>query len=218
MGGAAVLARLAPHFEHVYAGDAHEDLVLMWQAAQAGWVPPEFVPRALYDELRNAEPSALRGFVGYGSSFSGKWFGGYCDRPVDRHKGKNYIMPSFAGTASRAIVRDVAHFRHAVLKAQSYGLWSPGSGTLVYCDPPYANTLGYGAVEGFDHRSFWSTMGEWSRQGATVIVSESSAPEGWTALASRERKAMLKAVVGTEQDFRQESLFILDSHLGVVQQ
>lgn len=59
----------------VYASDSHSDLVSMWQAVKDGWSPPDSVSRDEYDRLREEAASPLRTFVGYGCSFSGKWFG-----------------------------------------------------------------------------------------------------------------------------------------------
>src|SRR5208337_2924620 len=76
LGGGNSYKFLAPFFQEVRIGDIHADLILMWQAVAAGWVPPHSVTEAQYRQLKHAEPSALRGFVGFGCSFSGKWFGG----------------------------------------------------------------------------------------------------------------------------------------------
>ena len=64
-----------------------------------------------------------------------------------------------------------ASFAHA-----DYRTFNPEPGTLVYCDPPYANTTGY-SLGGFNHDEFWKTMRSWSSNGAVVLVSEYDAPE-----------------------------------------
>lgn len=48
-------------------------------------------------------------------------------------------------------------------------------GEVVYCDPPYADTLGYPAVGAWDAVAFW----QWARETSTarlVAVSERAAP------------------------------------------
>jgi len=207
MGGGAVLSKMAPLFQKgcIFAGDAHEDLILMWKALQRGWIPPERVSRQEYEELRTAPPSALRGFVGFGSSFSGKWFGGYVDRAYDIHA--DYMMPPFSATARRAVLADVENFRDAELHCTSYSNWNPHEGVLVYCDPPYAGSLGYSGTDKFNHDEFWETMRKWSRQGASVFVSEYRAPSDFVVFAERSRKVMLRATKGEEQEIRTERLF-----------
>src|SRR3954463_779951 len=76
-GGGSVLYRVAPMYDDVLAADIHTDLILMWKAVQNGWVPPAAISREEYTAIKSESPSALRGFVGFGCSFGGKWFGGY---------------------------------------------------------------------------------------------------------------------------------------------
>lgn len=209
VGGAAVLARMAPYFDTVEAGDAHEDLILMWQAAASGWVPPEDITREQYEALRRSEPSALRGFAGYGASFSGTWFGGYDGRYEGVRNGKPYVYPAASGTASRAITKDAASFAHVRFLHRSFDQWSPGPGDLVYCDPPYAGTTGYGSVGGFDHSLFWRTAEAWACAGADVVVSEYTAPPSWTVIAERARKGLLRSD-GGQHTTRTERLFIFN--------
>jgi DNA adenine methylase len=208
VGGGAVLARMAPKFDDIVAADAHEDLVLMWREAAAGWVPPERVSRDEYAVLRHAEPSALRGFVGYGASFSGKWFGGHVDQAWDAHHGR--MTKPYAQAASRAIAKDAERYGAVNFVHADYQIWSPGPGTLVYADPPYAETLGYAAVGAFNSARFWEIAECWAIGGADVVVSESVAPPGWRVLVERQRRAMLRATKGGSQADRAERLFVFD--------
>ncbi len=184
VGGGAVFSQMAPHFDRSIAADTHEDLILMWQAVKEGRVPPDTLTEAEYQELRHAEPSARRAFAGFGCSFGGKWFGGYA-RPAGS---KNY-----AGTSARSIGRQAPSFRDAEILRADYREFSPGSDTLVYCDPPYANTTGYSTGD-FDSDEFWRTMQKWHNNGALVFVSECSAPSYWAPVWSRD--------VGTRVDLR----------------
>lgn len=183
MGSAAVTAKAARHFVHVEAGDAMPDLVLMWQALQGGWVPPDVVSPEEYRDLRNAEPSALRGFVGFGCSFGGKWFAGYA---------KNARGDDFAGAAKRGVMKKAGEISGAVLKVADYRDWNPGPDTVVYCDPPYAGTTGYAGPGAFDHGEFWSTVHGWACGGSTVLVSEYEAPAFAAPVWEREVKVSLK--------------------------
>lgn len=79
LGSAAVaerLARLHPDLDMVLSY-ASPDLMLLYKEMQAGRVPPCVLSEDEYRAYRNAEPSAMRGFAGYGASFGGKFFGGY---------------------------------------------------------------------------------------------------------------------------------------------
>ncbi len=185
VGGGNVLEHAAPHFVRSVAMDAHPDLILMWQAVAVGHNPPEFVSREQYTELRNAEPSALRGFAGFGASFGGKWFGGYA-----AGEGRNY-----AGESSRTVARQGSIFRSrdVVFLHGLFGSLTPPPGTVVYCDPPYANTTGYSTGE-FDHWLFYKTLLTWSQSGCAVYVSEYTVPEDvpYTVVWSDQKSMSLR--------------------------
>lgn len=190
IGGGAVFERAARTFRRPAGYDVHPDLVLMWQAALDGWTPPAAVTREEYAELRNAEPSALRGFVGFGCSFGGKWFGGYAS---------NARGDDFCGAARRGLLRKADALRQsgATVGRQSYDVLDPAPGALVYCDPPYAGTTGYDGVDTFDHAAFWARVHEWADAGATVLVSEYEAPEGVPCVWRREAVKSLRKDANT---------------------
>ena len=62
------------------ANDKHKYLIAMWKALQNGWNMPDSISEDEYKYIREHkdEDMALTGFVGFGLSYSGKWFGGYC--------------------------------------------------------------------------------------------------------------------------------------------
>lgn len=199
VGGGNVLEKAAPHFSKSVAMDAHPDLIMMWQAVAEGFDPPEFVSRETYNSLRRAEPSAKRGFVGFGASFGGKWFGGYGVSPRDgevcRQSYRTVVRQA------RVIRANDVRFVHA-----TFGAYEPPPGTVVYCDPPYAGTTKY-SVSDFDYEYFYATLGRWALT-CPVYVSEYSIPEyvGADVIWSREKRNILEkadnARVVTEHLFR----------------
>jgi len=205
VGSGAVFTRLSPFFSSATAGDAHPDLILMWQAIADGWEPPEHITREEYVKLRKSAPSALRGFAGFGASFGGKFFGGYVDTAWDEHW-QRWTKPYLAA-ARTSVLKSRIPFNGATIACCDYRDHTPDADTVVYCDPPYAGTLEYRGAGAFDHGTFWQTMEEWSATGATVIVSEMQAPPNWTVLGQRERKAMLRVARGEENSVRQELLY-----------
>lgn len=206
VGGGAVFARMAPRFEIAIAADAHADLILMWKAIANGWVPPGRISKSEYVALReSAMPSAMRGFAGFGSSFSGKWFGGYVDISWDKCKNR-YTNP-YAKAAQESLLKVAPAFAKATaIVRRDFQKWNPGSGILVYCDPPYVGTLGYGVD--YDHVEFWNVAGRWADSGAIVVVSENVAPDGWVVIAERTRKATLRVAKGGENLIRRECLYM----------
>lgn len=68
----------------------------------------------------------------------------------------------------------------------SYADYAYRDGDVVYCDPPYNETDGYG-IE-FDSAAFW----EWARtRNYPVYVSEYQAPEDFVSIWSREKRSLL---------------------------
>lgn len=168
VGGGNVMEHAAPHFHECIGADAHPDLILMWQAVTNGWLPPD-IDREMYRNLRHADPSALRGFVGFGASFGGKWFGGYGVSPRDGELWRQ---------SARTIARQAQVFmRHRVKFVQSeFGSYDPPPRTVVYCDPPYYGTTSYSTGQ-FDYQYFYEKLIEWSDLGCAVYVSEYQIPE-----------------------------------------
>lgn len=183
VGGAASLAIKAPNFKEAFAGDINEDMILFYQALKDGWLPPREVSEEEYATLRNAEPSALRAFVAISCSFGGKWFGGYARGKTDKGVSRNYADESY-----KNLLKQIPVIKNTTFIHQGYADWNPDANTVVYADPPYAETTKYNKTGEFDHELFWKTMDEWSDRGAKVFVSEFYAPEHWTCIWEKSRK------------------------------
>jgi len=169
-GGGSVLV----HVDHPkrFASDIHPDIVLLLEAVSNGWEPPSNVSEKMYAQLRNGEPSALRGFVGFTCSFGAKWFGGYA-----RSNSRN-----FADEGRRALLRDAPRLVGVEFRICPYTAWRPRRGWLVYCDPPYVNTTAFDGAPPFDSDRFWAWATKAAKAGADVFVSEERAPRGWCSV------------------------------------
>ena len=180
------------------ANDFHNDLIIMWKELQKGWIPPDVVSEELYNSLKKAEPSALRGIVGFGCSNSGKWFGGYARDKT----GRNYAM-----NAKNSVLKKIAKMKDVVFSQGSYEDVQCPPNSLIYCDPPYAHTTGY-TTGAFDHTKFWEWIRQKSREEHTVLVSEYVAPLDFEAVLTIPVKTDMKASNLTKID-RVEKLFKL---------
>lgn len=188
VGGGAVFAHMAPHFERAEASDLSPDLMLMWSALHSGWAPPPGVTPEEYRALKGACPSPLRGLVGFGGSFGGKWFGGYAKGGFGSDGQPRNHQRESADNAL-AIVRAVGP--RASFHERSYLDINPAPGSVVYADPPYAGTEGYAAAGSFDHGRFWDTMRSWCAHGCHVFVSEYQAPPDWDCVWEQEHRRSL---------------------------
>lgn len=142
LGGAHAHEQLAPHFAFPHAGDVHPDLILMWQAAAKGWVPPSIVTEEQYRWLKDQPPSALRGFVGFCCSYAGMWF--KC--PARHVKGVPLEHDDVAAAESRVVVRTARALARTRIEWTSYESWSPlieaaPERWVTYCFLPGANVL-----------------------------------------------------------------------------
>jgi DNA adenine methylase len=177
------------------ASDASPYLFSLYAALRQGWEPPTEVSEELYQILKQTkDPSnPLTAFVGYGCSFGGVFF----SNPA-RGEDRNY-----AQEARNSLLKKFSRCQEVTFAHCSYERLTPGA-SLVYCDPPYANTTGYSAVGAFDHVAFWEKCRQWTRDGATVLVSEYTAPEDFKVVWSIETKTDMH---GEGRKGRTEKLF-----------
>lgn len=190
VGGASIFAKLAPHFNYSRAGDFMPDVVELWNdVIHHGWEPPTDVSRELYDWAKTQGPSAIRGFIGFGGSFGGKWFGGYAKGGFNSDGSpRNHQAES-----ARAIlkIRDaVSDSAVGLFRNRSFEDWCPTARTVIYCDPPYAATQGYDTGK-FDTPKFWDTVREWSASGCDVFVSEYEGPSDFECIWEKSHRLSL---------------------------
>lgn len=199
MGGGNVLEHAAPRFKLSIGMDAHPDLMMMWQAAAMGCTFPPFVSRELYESHRHERVSPLRGFMGFGASFGGKWYGGYGVSPRDGE----VCRASFRSVTRQGVAfqkNEVILLRHLV------GDVSPDPGAVVYCDPPYSGTTGY-STGSFNHPKLFETLKRWAADGCHVYLSEYTIPEHipHKVIWSREKRNVLEK--GDNQRIAVEHLY-----------
>ena len=163
--------------------DKHPYLIAMWQALQNGWMPPDVVTKEEYYRVKANmdENPALTGFVGFGCSFGGKWWGGYA---------KDKRGDDYCGQAKRGLLNDLVGIQSATFTCLDYRDVEIPDGAVVYCDPPYANTTGY-TVGQFDTDEFWDYMRQLSKR-CDVYISEESAPDDFECIWSKEKVRTLE--------------------------
>ena len=175
--------------------DKHPYLIAMWQALQNGWMPPDIVTKEEYYRVKANmdENPALTGFVGFGCSFGGKWWGGYAkDKRGDDYCGqaKRGLLRNYAGNAKSTLAKDMSGLKTATFTCLDYHDVKILDGAVVYCDPPYANTTGY-TVGQFDTNEFWDYMRQLSKR-CDVYISEESAPDDFECIWSKEKVRTLE--------------------------
>jgi DNA adenine methylase len=153
----------------VWATDANPALIALHAAGRAGWLPPEVVTPAQYAAaklLPDSDP--MKAFCGFCCSFSAKWFGGFARAKATV---RNYAAEGRAGLIRKwpAVT--------ALACVDFLSVAPRPTDALIYCDPPYFNTTGYGGVKPFDSAAFCQRVALWS-QFTDVFVSEYWLPIG----------------------------------------
>lgn len=181
--------------------DSHPYVISMFQALQGGWVPPTEVSEEEYNELKkNSETflndnAALRGFVGIGCSYSGKWFGGYARGNDSKGNTRNYARESADNLMKQAQSLKTVEFYCADYKMA--GNINDTEGAIIYCDPPYAGTTKYS--NRFNHTEFWAWCDEMSERGFKVFVSEYNAPQDWRCIWEKSVNNSLTKDTGSKK-------------------
>jgi len=181
--------------------DRHTYLIAMYKELQTGWKPPKVLSKEQYAYIKNNldEKPYLTGFVGFGCSFAGKWFGGYAKDST----GRNFCL-----NAHNSILRKMEGFKDTKFECQDYCDLDP-SGAVIYCDPPYAGTTQYSKniVGSFDSAKFWDTMRKWSKNNV-VFTSEYNAPDDFACVWSQKVKLDIRDADNKKKS-RVEKLFTL---------
>ncbi len=163
--------------------DSNEFLIALLAAARDGYVPPTDISKEMYYAIKSNPqdyPKELVGFVGFLCSFGGKWWDGYAFDKM----GVNY-----AARGSRCLVKQAKNFDGIVFKCGSYLELEIPENSLIYCDPPYANTRQY--RDSFNHEQFWDWCRKQTKKGHTVFISEYSAPNDFECVIAIQHKTIL---------------------------
>lgn len=155
-------------FSRKILNDRHQYLIALLQGVQRGYELPESVTPEQYRHIREHKDDdpTLAGFVGFGCSFGGKWFGGYA---------RNATGTNYAAQSKRSLLKDMATLQDATFVCADYRRVCIPPRAVIYADPPYNNTTGYHG-DRFDSAEFWIAMRLLADTGHTVFVSEQEAP------------------------------------------
>lgn len=180
------------------ASDVDRSLITMWSAVKNGWVPPSTLSEDQYAELRSVDDprDPLTAFAAYGCSFGGKRWGGYARAPGQ----------DCAAIAQRSVMRKSKHIRDVRFECVDYLDLEPAD-CVVYCDPPYRGTMGYGSS--FDHDEFWQWTQRCADAGCAVFVSEYEGPEWADVVWEKARKVTISGGLNGRANQAMEKLFIV---------
>lgn len=182
--------------------DIDEDLIMLFLGLQNGFVPPDSVSEEEYQRAKYADRSPLRSFIGIGCSYGGKWFGGYARGGYN----KNGMPRNYCSESKRNLMKQRQKLDGVIFIHSCYTALSIPAESIIYCDPPYANTTQYKTNRFFSHEQFWNWCRERAREGHKVFVSEYSAPDDFTCIFEQSVTNSLTKDTGSKKGI--ERLFI----------
>jgi len=164
-----------------FANDIHPYVIACYRGlVYEGFIPPSSLTRDEYYDVKLNKckySDAMIGFVGFGGSFSGKWFTAYAQ---DTAKRQNYCLESY-----NKIMKQKDSLQGVIFSCGSYDSIEFEPNSLIYCDPPYRNTERY--KYNIDHDKFYAWCREKAKEGHTVIVSELDMPDDFECIWQKER-------------------------------
>lgn len=183
--------------------DINKYLIALFQEIQKGWYPPEFVSESEYNLVKNNKDKYSMhyvGFVGFGCSYSGKWFGGYARGNDNNGNPRNYCDES-----RRNLLKQAKDIKGVFIENKSYYSIILPENSIIYCDPPYQGTTKY--KDKFDHERFWNWCREMKSEGHTIFISEYNAPKDFKCIWQKEIVSSLTKDTGSKKAI--EKLFTL---------
>ena len=160
--------------------DNNEYLIAMWNAIISDWIPPNEISKTSYNEIKDNKDGFKKELVaiaGFCSTYNAKWFGGYAGRVTT----KIGTVRDYYDESIRNILKQKEYLKDVKFICGDYKKIHGLKDILIYCDPPYENTTGYGYDKGFNHDEFW----EWVRimsKDNIVLVSEYNAPDDFKVI------------------------------------
>lgn len=198
VGGANVIDKV--RCQSRYGSDKNKYLIALFNHLQDGGELLPEVPRELYSEVRANYRSDIYedwyvGNIGFLASYNGRWFdGGYAQAGYVKTK-TGQVWREYYRETSNNIIAQIPALLDVPLEVKDYRDVQPVANSLIYCDPPYANTKQFSYSKGFDTAEFWEKMREWSKDNF-VLISEVDAPDDficiWEKKVSRNLNAAAK--------------------------
>lgn len=202
-GGCNVIDKIK--CEHRIANDLNTHLVALLSYVSNGGKLIEVVSKDLYDEVRSNYKSNIYddwyvGNIGFLASYNGRFFdGGYAKSGYENGKLRDYYQES-----KRNLENQADNLKGIEFLNNSYELIDISHTSLIYCDPPYANTKQFANSQNFDFDKFWEMMRKWSLYNY-VFVSEENAPTDFIPIWEQ---SVLRSIKSTDKSKSVEKLYI----------
>jgi DNA adenine methylase len=171
--------------------DLNPYLIALFQEMQKEDFKAPVIPEWLYLDIKKHKglfPEWMVGFAGFQLSYGAIWFNSYRRDSVGKR--------DYAKEAVRNVGKQAPNVRGIKFYCSSYDELPIPDGSLIYCDPPYADTVSYKVVDSFNHDKFWEWCRGMAKKGHTVFISEYTAPYDFVAIWEKEVNSSLTKDTG----------------------
>lgn len=206
MGGANIIDSV--DYTYKVGLDISEYTIAVWSTIKycgINWIPQSFdeeeyyaVKSAYKDRNYSIYNRDMIGYVGNCLSYGSKWWGGFAK--YNPKKNEDHVKEAYNG-----IKKQVDNFKYLWSTRffnMSYDEYEYKPNSVIYCDPPYMDTIGY--ESSFDHTKFWEWCRKMSKAGHHVYVSEYTAPSDFRCVWRKS----VKETVGKNVNQKVEKLFM----------
>lgn len=191
VGGANMIDKIKHH--NKIGCDIHKELIALLQYAQENELP-DTITEEEYTAVKNNKTNYedwYVGLVGFCGSFGAKYFGGFARGNDNRNRQNEAI---------RNIRRQIENLKGIKFNCLNF-LDLPKDkikGYVIYCDPPYRDTIKYGADE-FPYEEFYEWCKEMSIHN-TILISEYNMPDDFECIWEKKLKNSLGSGVNKGND------------------
>lgn len=206
VGGANIIDKIAPTYNRC-GFDTNPYLIALLRYAQE--YPEKLVgsvSKEEYIQVRDCKvlyPDWFIGLVGFCYSYNSKFFGGYANNVQTKDGIRNY-----GDEALRNLKKQAPNLKGIYFECSSF-LSLTIYNSLIYCDPPYKGTTGYGKAT-FQYVDYYDWCRRMRAQDNIVICSEYQMPRDFKEIWRKETKTTLAHDWKERESDRIEKLFILE--------
>lgn len=179
--------------------DINPYLISLLIAIRDGWIPPESISEEKYNEVKDNKdffPKELVGYIGF-NSFGGKFFGGYCR---NKDLTRDYWLE-----AKSNLLKQSLNLKGIIFTNLDYRDMEIPNNSIIYCDPPYSDSVGYGTT--LHYGEYYQWCRKQKELGHHLFISDYSAPSDFKFLW--EKKVTVPIALNKDYKKNYEKLFTL---------
>ena len=186
------------------AYDGNPLLITLLKSIQNECEIPMITKQRYYELKLNPKNNLETAVACFTHSYNGKPWGGYVfdnTNTASYKKSGKYMNYREQRLNYYKKLQQNEIFMNTEIQCSSFEKLNP-TNSIIYCDPPYEKTTGYGCS--FNHTLFWETMRKWSEFNI-VFISEYNAPDDFVKIAESKKRVTLHPAKKTYQS---ENLYV----------